>query len=310
MPKNAEKLAETLRQQILKGVETGLWEPGGKLPSTREMAASMDIDPRMVSEAYRELAHDGLVELRPRSGAYISKAARANGSLIAPSEGWIAELLADSVARELPLAELAEWVRRSTETLRLRAFVVAATDDQVHGLRRELQKYYGLEVGGSTTKEIETRDDLPAELRRSDLVITTAGSLGLAQKVAGTVGVSCICVTVRFDLIGSAWKSLMQSPSYAVVTDETFGEVLTTFVASQTTDVKPKVLIAGKDDLSVIPVEAVVYVTQSARERLGDAKLNGTILPPVRLLSRESSYELTSFIVRANLAAMRSRPGR
>lgn len=68
-----------------------------------------------------------------------------------------------------------------------------------------------------------------------------------------------------------------------------------------------RVLVMGRDDLALIPEDAVVYVTQSAREKLGDVKLKGNVLPPARVLSRESSRELTRFIVEANLAAVRSR---
>lgn len=310
MPKNSEKLAETLRQQILKALETGLWKPGGKLPSTREMASSMGIDPRVVADAYRELSADGLIDLRSRSGAYISEAARSNGSGVAPSEAWIADVLADAVARELPIPDIAEWLRRATETLRLKAFVVAPTRDQVQGLRRELRTYYGFEASGNTLDELDPPLEFPPELRRADILVTTEACLEAARTLAAPLGLSCICVSVRLDLIGPAWQSLMQSPSYVVVTDERFGATVQAFLAAQADATNVKVLVAGRDDLAAIPGDAVVYVTQSAREQLGEMKLNGSILPPTRVLSRESSRQLTSFIVEANLAAVRSRPRR
>ncbi len=310
MPKNSEKLAETLRQQILKALETGLWRPGGKLPSTREMAAEMGIDPRVVADAYRELSVDGLVELRSRSGAYISADAGLNGSVASPSEGWIADILADAVTREISITAIGEWLRRATETLRLKAFVIAPTHDQIQGLRRELRTYYGLEAAGEKLTELDRAKELPSDLRQADILITTEACLDAARSFSARLAIPCICVSVRLDLIGPAWQSLMRSPSYVVVTDEAFGAVVQAFLATRVDAAKVTILVAGKDDLATIPEDAVVYVTQSARENLGDVQLNGSVLPPAKVLSRESSRELTGFIVEANLAAVRSRPRR
>lgn len=258
MPKNSQKLAETLRQQIVKALATGLWAPGAKLPSTREMAAAMKIDPRVAADAYRELSTEGLVELRSRSGAYISETARPIGAGVAPSEGWLADVLADGIARELRLTDLAEWLRRATETLRLKAFVIAPTHDQVEGLRREVLTYYGIETGGQTLNELHRGGGLPLDLRRADLLITTEACRKVSSQISVKLGLPCICVV-------------------------------------------------GSDDLAVIPDDGVVYVTQSAREKLGGLALNGRILPSARVLSRESSHELTTLIVEQNLAAVRSR---
>lgn len=308
MPKNSKKLAETLRQQIVKALETGLWEPGYKLPSTREMAAAMQIDPRVVSAAYRELSKDGLVDLRSRSGAYVSETAHPNGSAVASSEGWIADVLADGVARELRLTDIADWLRQATETLRLKAFVIAPTDDQVEGLCREVLTYYGIEAGGQTPDDLNLRPEVPLDLRRADLVISTTACCTEARQISRALGLPCICVSGRLDLIGPPWQSLMQSPGYVVVADERFGAVFKSFIASQVNAESLTVLVVNRDDLAVIPADAVVYVTQSARAKLGDTKLNGRILPSARVLSRESSHELTTFIVSENLAAVRSRP--
>lgn len=307
MAKNSQKLAETLRQQIVKSLATGLWAPGAKLPSTREMAAAMKIDPRVAADAYRELSTEGLVELRSRSGAYISETARPIGAGVAPSEGWLADVLADGIARELRLTDLAEWLRRATETLRLKAFVIAPTHDQVEGLRREVLTYYGIETGGQTLNDLHRGGGLPLDLRRADLLITTEACRKVSSQISVKLGLPCICVSGRIDLVGPRWETLMQSPGYVVVTDESFGAIFQSFIASQGNTTKVTVLVVGSDDLAVIPDDGVVYVTQSAREKLGGLALNGRILPSARVLSRESSHELTTLIVEQNLAAVRSR---
>ncbi|MBA3466109.1 MAG: GntR family transcriptional regulator [Gemmatimonadaceae bacterium] len=308
MIKTSPTLAETLRQQIINALESGLWRAGRKLPSIREMAAEMTVDPRVVAEAYRVLAEDGLVELKSRSGAYIAEAARPVRSAVSPSEPWLMDLLAEGVTRELPIPDMGEWLRRSTATIRLTAFVVAPTVDQVQGLRRELRAYYGFEASGETLESLESLAELPPLLRRADILITTEGAVDTCRQIVEPIGIPCIAVSVRFDLIGPAWQRLMQSPTYIVVTDERFETMLRTFLASRREAREIKVLVVGRDDLGRIPEDAVVYVTQSSREKLGAQQLNGSVLPPTRLLSGESSRELIKFNVEANLAAMRALP--
>lgn len=303
-------MVDSLRQQILKAIESGMWSPGTKLPSTREMSVQLGVDPRLVGQAYKRLAGEGLVELRPRSGAYIAVAAgHSAGTPIVPSESWLVDVLAEAVSREIPARELADWLRRSTETLRLRAFVIAPTADQVFGLRRELERYYGLETEGATVESLPTSGGLPLQLRQADIVITTEASSEFATARSNEVGVPCLCVSVRLDLVGPAWRRLMQSPSYVVVTDERFGRVIADFLSDVPGAQNVRMLVVGRDDLQQIPDDAVVYVTQSARHQLSDISINGSVLPTVRVLSRQSSSELLSYIARANLAAMRAQRG-
>lgn len=170
--------------------------------------------------------------------------------------------------------------------------------------------YYGVETGGATLSDLRGQPELPLDLRRADVLITTEACRSASRQISVKLGLPCICVSGRLDLIGPPWQSLMQSPGYVVVTDERFGAVFESFIASRGNASKVTVLVVGSDDLAVIPADGVVYVTQSAREKLGDLKLNERILPSARVLSRESSHELTTFIVEENLAAVTWRLGR
>jgi DNA-binding transcriptional regulator YhcF (GntR family) len=301
-------LTESIRRQILQALEGGMWKPGARLPSTREMAAQLGVDPRAITRAYKQLAAEELVELRPRSGAYISDmGSRMRGATIGPPENWIVEVMAESIAREIPAGDIGEWLRRAVETVRLRAFVTAPTIDQVLGLKRELGQYYGLETSGVPAEQL-ARTPLPLELRQADLVIATDAAHELALERARVLGLPCIRVTVRLDIAGPAWQSLTQSPGYVVVSDERFGRVVAAYLSSLPGATKVHLLVAGRDDVEAIPEDAVVYVTRSAREELGDlGRIKGRVLPPVRLLSQESSVEILKFMVAANLAALRVR---
>ena len=49
------QIADAFRRQI----EAGVLSPGDKLPSVRELSASLTINPNTIQRAYRELENDG-----------------------------------------------------------------------------------------------------------------------------------------------------------------------------------------------------------------------------------------------------------
>jgi GntR family transcriptional regulator len=57
-------------------IETGALRPGDQLPGIRPLAEELVINPNTVAKAYRELEHDGVIELRHGAGAFVSGAAR------------------------------------------------------------------------------------------------------------------------------------------------------------------------------------------------------------------------------------------
>ena len=65
-----------LMEQIKHGVETGALRPGEQLPGIRPLAEELVINPNTVAKAYRELEHEGVIELRHGAGAFVSPNAR------------------------------------------------------------------------------------------------------------------------------------------------------------------------------------------------------------------------------------------
>jgi GntR family transcriptional regulator len=66
-----------LMEQVKHGIETGALRPGEQLPGIRPLAEELVINPNTVAKAYRELEHEGVIELRHGAGAFVSAAARA-----------------------------------------------------------------------------------------------------------------------------------------------------------------------------------------------------------------------------------------
>ncbi|MGO1320669.1 MAG: GntR family transcriptional regulator [Galactobacter sp.] len=67
------QIAASVRAQIV----AGRLAQGDKLPSAREVAASLDINVHTVLHAYQGLRDEGLVELRRGRGATVTGAAQA-----------------------------------------------------------------------------------------------------------------------------------------------------------------------------------------------------------------------------------------
>ena len=61
-----------LMEQVKHSIETGALRPGEQLPGIRPVAEQLVINPNTVAKAYRELEHEGVIELRHGAGAFVS----------------------------------------------------------------------------------------------------------------------------------------------------------------------------------------------------------------------------------------------
>jgi len=106
-----------LMEQVKHAVETGALRPGEQLPGIRPLAEELVINPNTVAKAYRELEHEGVIELRHGAGAFVSTNApakkvtdslRAGKTIVASAvERLRARGLGDDEIRRLFEAELA-----------------------------------------------------------------------------------------------------------------------------------------------------------------------------------------------------------
>jgi GntR family transcriptional regulator len=102
-----------LMEQIRFGVETGALRPGDQLPGIRRLAEMVVMNPNTVAKAYKELEHEGLIELRQGSGAFIST--DLNTGEMAGRMKKAKPLVKHAIERLLALGLSAEEVRRLVE---------------------------------------------------------------------------------------------------------------------------------------------------------------------------------------------------
>jgi GntR family transcriptional regulator len=62
-----------LMDQVKHAIETGALRPGDQLPGIRPLAEQLVINPNTVAKVYRELEHEGVIELRHGAGAFVAR---------------------------------------------------------------------------------------------------------------------------------------------------------------------------------------------------------------------------------------------
>jgi len=72
-PKSGVPFYRQIIDQVKSAMATGRLAPGDRLPTVRQLAVDLSINPNTVSRAYTELELTGLVETQMGSGTYISQ---------------------------------------------------------------------------------------------------------------------------------------------------------------------------------------------------------------------------------------------
>ena len=294
-------IANTLRKRIENSLRTRALSPGDRLPSTREIGSELGADPRVVLAAYQTLADDGLVVLRPRSGVFVAPVSALPGEDRTPSGDLLAEVLVGGVVRGFSLLSFTDNLRIAAFGRTLRAAVVAETIDQVQGLCRELRVDYGLQSTGLLGDQLKSGGVVPAAIRRAHLLVTTKNFASAITPLAAELEKPVIVVNVRAAFVGEEWQAVVRSGRvYIVAADPSFLSTLQGHLRTTVDLGNIKMLVAGRDDLGVIPPHAPTYVTEAARQKLGKTRVPGRLIPPTRLFAEDSVRAIINFIVARN----------
>jgi GntR family transcriptional regulator len=122
-PSSGVPIYRQLMEQVKHNVETGALRPGDQLAGIRTLAEELVMNPNTVAKAYRELEHEGIIELRCGAGAFI-----------APNAG----------------------TKKMTDKLRAGQAIVAASVQQLHDrgvTTDEIRRLYEAELAGLDSKE-------------------------------------------------------------------------------------------------------------------------------------------------------------
>jgi GntR family transcriptional regulator len=110
-----------LVHQVRQAIQLGVLCEGDQLPTIKEIAAELAINPNTVLKAYRELEHAGLCSGRPGVGTFVTR------SLASPSLEVLSQLR----------SELERWVHHAVDA--------GLDDETMVGLLRSVARDAGIE---------------------------------------------------------------------------------------------------------------------------------------------------------------------
>lgn len=116
-PRSATPLYAQIANRIKVGVASGELRAGSGLPSVRQLAGQLRINPATVVQAYRELEVEGFVEMRQGAGTFVREveAARRTRQKDREAIRLVREILAEAGRLGLSGEEIREALTRELE---------------------------------------------------------------------------------------------------------------------------------------------------------------------------------------------------
>jgi GntR family transcriptional regulator len=112
-PADARPIYVQIMDEVKRALVLGTVKPDDPLPSVRQLASELRVNPNTVQQAYRELERDGLVYVRRGQGTFVAE----EGAVRTETERRkLAEVVAERALREayrsgLSAADLVEAIR-------------------------------------------------------------------------------------------------------------------------------------------------------------------------------------------------------
>jgi len=98
-----------IERQLRALLGSGHWKPGERLPSVRETAVRLQVNPLTVVKAYRHLQEEGLLETRPGAGVFAAKVTPAPRAVRREAvRRSLEEAIAEAAAHGLTREEISE----------------------------------------------------------------------------------------------------------------------------------------------------------------------------------------------------------
>jgi len=114
-PRSGVPIYLQLVEQVKRSVALGVLTPGEQLPTVKQLAADLVVNPNTVARAYRELERDEIIDTSPGRGSFIA----ANGSVTTAkravadvAEKQIAQAVREAKSMGLTATELSDLFQR------------------------------------------------------------------------------------------------------------------------------------------------------------------------------------------------------
>jgi len=111
-PTDARPLYLQIMDEVRRALVVGTLRAEDPVPSVRELAAELVVNPRTVSQAYRELEREGVLYVRRGQGTFVASGARGDrGEQLALARAVAKRALLDARRNGLGVDELVMTIR-------------------------------------------------------------------------------------------------------------------------------------------------------------------------------------------------------
>lgn len=121
-PRSGVPIYLQIIEQIKRSVALGVLSPGEQLPTVKQLALDLTINPNTVARAYRDLERDDVIETAPGRGSFIRGNGLAEPAIRAAASDVAADALLNAVREAKSIGLPAARVRALFESALTRWF--------------------------------------------------------------------------------------------------------------------------------------------------------------------------------------------
>ena len=104
-----------LRNEIIKGIALGEVNPGEKLPTVRDMAKQVGLNPMTVNKSYQILKEEGIVKTEGRNGVTVREDIVANELFLSKLNNDVELMVTESLVRGFSVEKIIELIENTTK---------------------------------------------------------------------------------------------------------------------------------------------------------------------------------------------------
>jgi GntR family transcriptional regulator len=113
---DARPIYVQIMDEVRRGLVLGTLKPEDALPSVRQLAGDLRVNPNTVAQAYRELEREGVVYVRRGQGTFITDASTNGTERRALARGVAERALVDAHRNGIGADELVDAIREVADT--------------------------------------------------------------------------------------------------------------------------------------------------------------------------------------------------
>ncbi len=117
-----------LMEQVKHAIEIGELHVGDKLPTIRKLAEDLVMNPNTVARAYRDLEHEGVIELKHGLGAFVAESLVSRTKVMRKAQAVVQSAMERLTSLQLSEVEIRRLVESELALLRSRSLRERSND--------------------------------------------------------------------------------------------------------------------------------------------------------------------------------------